>query len=59
MEEFQNSPSISKLKLPWTVAQEVAMDPGRDGALYFSGNWLGGLLYGAHQRRYGLQTLQE
>lgn len=59
MEGFQSSLAISKLKLPRTIAQEVAMDPGRDGALYFSGNGLGGLFYRANQRRDGLQTLQD
>lgn len=59
LEGFHNSLSVPKLELSRTVAQEVAIDPGRDGTLYFSGNWLGGLCYGAHQRGDGLQTLQD
>lgn len=56
---FHNSLSVPKLELSRTVAQEVAVDPGRDGTLYFGGNWLGGLFYGAHQRGDGLQTLKD
>lgn len=59
LEGFHHSLSVPKLELSRTVAQEVAVDPGRDGTLDFSGDWLGGLLYGAHQRGDGLQTLQD
>lgn len=42
---FLNSLGVSEFKLPRAVAEEVSIDPGGNGALYFSSDGLGGLLH--------------
>ena len=53
-----HSLSVPKLKLPRSVAEQVAVYPRGDCPLYGGGDGLGGLLHGAHQGSNALQALK-
>ena len=54
----EDSLIVPKLKLPWSVAEQVAVDPRGDGPLYRGGDGLGGLLHGAHQWSNALKAFK-